>query len=669
MMHCRMPLLAFLLVVLAAPATEAIPCPGGGAKLKIVINNPTTTTGQKVIITGSVVDAQATCVGESDTYATTVTLASTGDNTFIIPAGGGLNTGIWMHHISIGDQFQHQRTAVMFTSDSSKYATIKWQYHPTVIQVNKNGDATGACSGASCTLRQALDFANSLPVSTNPAVLVQLMISPGAMEQTSDLDVGSTGSSKIITIDGTDATGNPWIVGDALAAAQGNQSPFTHAIDLYNTTKFKILGNNVTVRGVAIINTVTTGSPAKTLIESTGTNTRIEAVRLDGGAAGTCGSCTLLNVALMDLSSGAQVVNVEGRAAFSNGVSVTNSGANTQIRDSWFHHNYGSGVLGSGAVLERNTIELTGRRLSDNAVMTTDGVGVRGDAASEFHTIRNLIRNSTSFGIEAVSTSLGLDFAHDAVCGNGDIGISVFGSLATPAVTGTGLGTVYNATNGIDFDGDFLTGKIQINSNNAFTANGDCGFSNLSNITAVADNNQWRNATTTCSDSAGVDYCSGGGFGPIVCPSIQNYTDKQVTLDPTPAFPMNAIIKGQTLRVVGAGFNAIDGNPPAGTLCALGSDDVSSTNCCRKKTKANVCATTGTPPNPPANGSNCAAVLDATNTWRRLSVTSVTPTTVVTEAPNPALVCVGEGYTQTLRVVKQGSTIPIFAEQPYCRNP
>jgi hypothetical protein len=134
-----------------------------------------------------------------------------------------------------------------------------------------------------------------------------------------------------------------------------------------------------------------------------------------------------------------------------------------------------------------------------------------------------------------------------------------------------------------------------------------------------------------------------------------------------PAHPMNAMIKGQTVRVQGSGFNAIHGSPLAGERCALGSEDVTSQNCCRNKTKANVCGT-GTPPNPPGDGSNCVAILDAVGAWRALPVTAVTPTTLIAEVPTPAVACVGEGYTQRVRVVKQTDSGPDDDFADYCRN-
>ncbi len=660
---------ALLLAVLATARAEAIPCPGNGAKLRVIINNPTTTTGQQVFISGSVADGLRTCVGQSDTYATTVTLASTGDNTFVIPVAGGLNSGLWMHHISIGDQFQHRRTPVLFTSDPGQYATVRWTYHPTVIQVNKAGDATGSCSGGVCTFRQALNAANAL-VSTTPAILIQLMLAPGGMTQSADLDVGSPFFSPIITIDGTDAGGNPWIVGDALAAAQGSQSPFLRTIDLRNTTKLRIVGDNVTLRGLAISNTVISGPPTDTLIESVGMSTRIEAVQVDGGSTGACTDCVNAGTDLLLLDGGlAEVINVEGRAAYSSAVRVDfNSSGTTKIQDSWFHHNYGTGIMADGASIERNFIELSGRRFDNVVVNSVDGVGIRRHSASEITTDSNIVRNHTSFGISALA-QFDISLAHDAVCGNGDTGLSVELNPSAPRVaSGTGLGTMYNFSHGVKFTGSPPNDAIQFNGDSAFTANGSCGFGNLSSVTASAIDNQWRGAVTACADSA--DVCTGGLFDPITCDPFQDAADSDIVLNSTnPTYPRNAFLIGQTVRVQGTGFNAIAGNPlAAAASCELGSDDVSNENCCRKKTKANVCALTGTPPDPNSNGSNCVAILDATNVWKRLAVTSVTPTTIVTEVPNPAVLCIGEGYTQTVRVAKLSGGILKSDQKDYCRN-
>ena len=169
---------------------------------------------------------------------------------------------------------------------------------------------------------------------------------------------------------------------------------------------------------------------------------------------------------------------------------------------------------------------------------------------------------------------------------NGSNGVSVDGFNRVVSVTGTELATAYNNGHGMDFFDTYQSGTIQINDQNAFTANNDCGFSNRSNITAAADYDQWRGATTSRSDSAGVDLCTGTGYGPVSCPSIDPPKNNPPMLDmymagvSEPVYPMNAITKSQTVRVQGAEFNAIAGNPLASGRCSPGAAT------CRARTAA-----------------------------------------------------------------------------------
>lgn len=666
---------AVLVFLLAAEAARAVPCPGTGAKLKVIVNNPTTSTGQVVTISGNAISSQVTCTDQQDTYSRTVTLTQLGDNEFLIPSGGGLDTGMWVNHISAGTQYQHQQRPVLIAASPADYATVRWTYYPTVLSVTQSGDAgTGDCIFLpTCTFRQAIASANLLAQFTGtPAILIQFALSPGTMTQATTMSIGVAGSTRIIAIDGTDANGDPWIVGDGLAAAQGNQDVFTRAIDLANTTRLEVSGNQVTIKGLAISNTVSSGTPSSPLItENAGAAAlRVEAVRLDGGATGSCGSCLTSNATLLELLAGAQVVNIEGRAARSHAARVLGGDPlSTEMRDSWLHHNYASGVFGDGIQLTRNLIELSGRR-ADGTVVTTAGVGFRPEGASRLRTSANVIRNHTAAGILANPNILGPQLAKDYVCGNGANGIELEeGAGATPPVSGTGLGLVYNDGVGLHVANtiNFMS-TLTFNNDSTFTANALCGLGNASSIQVNATNNQWRTgSTSSCTTSP--DYCA--GTGPIDCDPVQDPVNTQIVLDAQATFPDNALLKGQTLRVQGSGFNAVAGNPvhtlPAAN-CALGSGDVSSNNCCRKKTKANVCVTVPlSPPNPPADGSNCAALRDAANRWFPLAVTSVTPTTIVTEVPDPVHLCTGDS-AELVRVIKQGAVVPIQAQASHCRN-
>ena len=543
---------------------------------------------------------------------------------------------------------------------------MSWTYFPAVVTVNQASDSSAGTCPPLCTFRKALNYATGLAL-VNPATLVQFALAPGVMSQTADLQVGSSATSPI-TIDGTGALGEPSIVGDPLAAAQGNQGKFPRIADMANKTRIVVSGNDVTIKGMAIVNTVPTGNnPSKTLIASAMTNTRVEAVRLDGGAVGTCGTCYEQNVDLIELSGGSgEVVNVEGRSAFSNGVMVDPGTATKEIRDSWLHHNYGAGVLGDRAQLTRNTVELSGRQYATGTVRYTGAVGVKGDTGNEIDTSSNIIQNNTAYGIQVEATTFSPAFVNDYVCGNGDTGVYVLDSGGvTPAVSGTGFTTAYNRYLGLNVYGVVSSTAINFNGNSAFTANGDCGLANASSATVNAINNQWRDAVTSCTESP--DLCSPSG---VVCDPIQNYQDVAVTLDSNAATPSNALLKGQTVRVQGAGFNAIDGNPLAeDASCDLG-DSSASSNCCRKAAKANVCVDTtpGSPPLPPDDHSNCVALKNALGQWVKLPVTGVTPTMIVGQVPSDVFECVGGSDEKVRAGKKKGSGVETFDLQSYCLN-
>jgi hypothetical protein len=169
--------LAVLMFVflLAADKAGAVPCPGTGAKLKVIVNNPSSSS-PVVTISGNAITNQITCTGQQDTYSRTVTLTPMANTEVIVPTGGGLVTGMWLNHISQGNQFQHQQRPVLIAALPTDYATVKWTYYPTVIPVNQSGDAaTGDCIfQPTCTFRQAIASANLLAQFTGtPAILIQ----------------------------------------------------------------------------------------------------------------------------------------------------------------------------------------------------------------------------------------------------------------------------------------------------------------------------------------------------------------------------------------------------------------------------------------------------------------------------------------------------------------
>ncbi|MFI5397566.1 MAG: hypothetical protein ACHQ9S_18675 [Candidatus Binatia bacterium] len=130
--------------------------------------------------------------------------------------------------------------------------------------------------------------------------------------------------------------------------------------------------------------------------------------------------------------------------------------------------------------------------------------------------------------------------------------------------------------------------------------------------------------------------------------------------------PSNVIYAAQTIQVQGTGFNAIDGNPVAGTTCSVGYGATSS-NCCRNTTKANGCSTS-TPPTGVWGNGNCTSLQDRAGTWHALSVSSITPTTITTQIPS-LFACIGNDGEQVRvsKIINSGGT-ERYGVGAYCTN-
>jgi len=679
---------------LAAPhATDAVSCPNSGAKLQVVINNPTSTTlTSGVTISGNAINGLVTCTDQASSFTwvadSTHTLAP-GLNTITIPnshstpSTGGLNTGVWVHKIavSIGSNVynEYQKGVVLEApnSASNPYSTANWTYFPNSTTVNTAGDAgTGTCT-TNCTLRQAITKANSATRSASSPFLIVFSTSPGAMSQTSELIV-SGGGGGYVTVDGTNSAGNPWIVGDALAS----QDAFPTVVDLSNLTKFHLYGPNNTLKGLAITNTTSSGTPQLNLVTDytqpnnfpDGTNTTLQNLRLDGGAAsitscsGGCASRLIDSV-----GTGTTISNVDGRAAYGSAVYAPQGlSSPPAIADSWFHHNLSHNLYVNNASISRNFVELAGFNLSNNTSVNTLADGILGSGGSNIVTSRNVVRDNNSFGHEVTATNQtpALSLSHDYVCGNGGVygGTIVYGGSG-PA-NGTGLTAAYNSNYGIFFDTTILSGAMTFDNDSAFTANGSAGLRNNSTaITVSAKNNQWRTVTgnpiPSCNISSNTDVS-----GLVSCDPAQDYLNVAIVVSSThPVVPSNVIRSGQTIRVQGTGFNAIDGNPVGGGAVCTTGPGADTGNCCRKPSKANTCDGS-TPPNGQAGKGNCVALRNGSPTsptWVAQSPTAVTPTTVALGLA-ASFQCIGQ-QNELARVSKLKSDgTPAADQQAFCTN-
>lgn len=653
-----------------AHSARAVSCGDVGATVTVVIHNPTDADVETgVSISGATINGQTTCTDADSSYSktTNVVLAANDDTPFTFT---DLNSGMWVHTISvsIGSNVysEYQKGVVLKAPDSAANpnSKVRWMYFPNSINVKTTGDSHTESCGTYCTFRQALTAANALSTSESNPALIFFTASSGAMSSGALNIIGD-----YITIDGTNSSGNPWIVGDALAT----QDSFPTVIDLANTTHLSVYGSHTTLKGLSIVNTTSSGTPQYTLISdnSGATNTTIDSVRLDGGAGSvsSCSSC--LNDLIHLNETGATITNVEGRSAYGYGMNISLGGTAPTITDSWFHHNLNDNLYVNDASISRNMIELAGYRALDNTRINSGADGIFGAGGSNITTSRNVVRNNSFAGLEvtaAANQTPALSLSHDYVCGSEPSGsfaaITVYGG-GGPA-NGTGLAVVYNDGDGVLFDNN-VDAAMTFDNDSAFTANDGYGIVNDSDsITVSAENNQWRGVT---GDPLPSCTTSGDVVGDVDCDPAQDYLEVPVEIDDTePVVPSNVIRSGQTIRVQGTGFNAIDGNPLAEDAnCTTGPNPVATpTNCCRKTDKANTCDESDPPKGVQGMG-NCVAIKDRAGDWNVASPTGVTPTTITTGLPN-SIACIGQ-FSELVRVSKRiDQNTTLSDEADYCTN-
>ncbi len=626
--------LALCLLVAGPTVARAVSCPSG-TYVEVCIKNPT--TGWPVVtVSGSVFSPEATCGQINGVPATSYTanitlnpggLTSAEQCTTVFTA---LVSGMFVHQISAASgQLQYQRVPVLNGSgtSTSPRTRVHWTYFPNVVTVNTAGDSDTNCSsigsGGNYNLRQAINKANSLSTSTLLPVLIKFSVSPGDMQQDCALTIAGNG---YITVDATDSSGKPWIVGDASAT----QDNFSRVVDLKNVTaaRFQVTSSDNTVLGLYIKNTQATGAnQAHDLIEIGGARNVMKGLKLDGGYICTPPACAVAALFgdLIDSQSnsgtgfanGLTVRNTEGLRAQARAVEGPFISGYVVVKDSWLHHNTDVGVrLRSGGLeVHRNVIELTGRSVSDNGLIwsTADGVTAVGVSGPQLVTNGNINRMNTRHGMRVDDAVLTVK--NDYLCGNSQRGVE--SSARARSMTVRGVGGVYNASAGVYIDSypggttymDF--GNSTSPGNNAFAQNaGPYDFINdrtTSGSVVDAISNQW----------GPIGLPRVGGSGTTNTSPVQDPVTAPIMIDAqNPMVPSNVFLVSQTIRVQGSGFNAIAGNPAPDANCDVGFPSAPKVSCCLTRPAAANTCDTGTH-NPFHDGTNCVELQDATGAWTK----------------------------------------------------
>ena len=668
-------LAATWLAAVPAGRVGAVACPTGGAKVKVCINNPTGTTTPSITVSGAAIYPQGvTCTGPppvSGSYSQTLTVGPNSTQcTSAIPANG-LLTGLYVHRINVTStkQDQYQKGAVLFTSSPTAIARVDWTYFPNVIRVGASGDAGGgSCplnspASGTCDVRSAITAANAV-IGTTP-VLVQFNVSPGTLSGT-NLTISRTN----VTLDGTDVNGNPRIVGDPNAAAAGTQGPFPTVLDFGGSSGFRLTADGITLQGLDLRQNPGSESALAHLIWNQGqiTGTVVRATRLDAGTDVDClnipGSCAeqfdLVQVPGRSLAAATPDIvldNVEARSAVDKGLQL-GSNTWTQINRSWIRNNFHANIQALSVdelSLDSSVIERAGLRASDDKQVDTAAHGLNLLTDGFVVSTGTIIRNNVVNGVRA-SGVVEYRPKNDYICGNGSDGLLTVPSGGIgPDINGFGGVTAsYNQASGANI----VDSVANLADDSSFTANADCGLAGDTSIEVYAANNQWRDGPPP-SDACG-DVDSAGE---------QDETNMAITLIGTN--PTNALLLGQTVRVLGAGFNSITGNPLAGAAgCETGFGNLDagqSQSCCNMTARANGCGTGGQ--NPIDDNGNCVEIRGYNGTWYASAVKSVTPAMIEAQIPVGTFPCMGGQPTEQVSVCKKAmGAAKICQVINYCSN-
>jgi hypothetical protein len=677
----------FLLVHGSVARVLSLTCPTGGATVSFRVENGSSLP-KTVYLSGRVASGMGGCTGGGTVLQyTDIPCAVSGGGSLDCPnQAANLNPGIWRHWIAYtagGPVVQYQRSVVVADPAGITYRPneIKWRSFPHVYTVSVAGDTQPSPScpdngtSSTCTITEAVNRQNQL-LSGAGAALIVFSASPGAIN--SNLQIQPHND---LEIDGTDSNGEPFIVGDPNAAARKKQSAFPRKIS-FPADKGVIVGvERVVLKGLEITKAYSVNG--QTDLVARGTNVtpandglQIVNTRLDGGTtsdvSAACAYGKLVSLPgkpILTSVYDVQLRNVEARNSCSYGLD-TGAKNKSLIERSWVHNNYARNIFASdvaGLDLKYNFTERAGLQTGTDDLVRPDAAGILLENSPSAPTAAvnataNVVRHNARYGYNLGGVAaVGLD--REAVCGNNLDGLRTYTASSNGPTVGTqgGVTMAYNAEYGANVVVPNSTpNAVKLGPFSAFPSNATCGiFNATSGRTVNAQQNQWRPLNPGPIQPPFKDTCSSDPGDVDMTNYLTTYPSDTIdfTFSPAP-LPTNASVFGQTIRIFGEKFDAIDGNPEASATCSLGAvtdgsagdggDTTGGTNqvpqansCCKKSTRGNVCAAVNTPPM--ATGQHCVEQYTQANGWATLPVRALTPEFV--EAESSGIICVGRSDT------------------------
>jgi CSLREA domain-containing protein len=660
----------------ASPTPTATPPASAG--VRIVLSNDAT-NGRQAIVGGvrlsGPADGRATSYGPIKKSLESKTVATLGV--------GGLAPGVWLHRVDVPATGQRQYRQALVVDDPAAPSVQAWTLYGSVLTVNNAADGGDGKCDASCSLREAVNAATR---KTAPALVVfdHEVLGDAAHVEVKDqrILIDTPG----LTIDGTDAQGNPSPLVDFAArtfpvritlrgtkqAPPDAQGPCPCRQNYGGTlfaaaAKVQFIGLHID-RVYPPEKLICCGN--QTLIEMGrgGRSARVDTCLLDGGGRaiedaqtpkGNTGQATSKDCIKPEHSGSpandpAVITNSELAYCLDRGLKVQDD--NVVLSHSWVHNQLRCALFaivpGGSITAHDNLIEEAGLNcpsgappFCENQVVTrveAPQVSAQGNGTS-FDLDGNVVRTGPLNGVFWQVGSTG-SLRNSFVCGMGDAGILSIRQAGKP--TGAvvrGSASVLNTRSGVDVrkqvgidlgrDGGADAGL------NAFAGNpaGAQAYNSLDVKSVIqAQGNQWA----SCYDgAANGDVCnlnaiSAGdtnnsmGLDEIdVSNPLPHQAADGVTL--STATP-SRVVEGALVSLRGSGFDAISG------IEGLTSND------CAKLATTNTCT--------PLHGTCVEFLVDGT--WTEATdVLAVTPTFLMVRSP---FTCSAPTQVRVRRNVRDG---------------
>lgn len=612
----------------------------------------------------------------------------------------GLAPGVWLHQITVTATGQQQYQQSLVIADPSAPNTLDWSLFATVLSVNvASDDGDGNCD-QTCTLRDAVETAN---MATAPALIVFDHAALGNPADVMSIERSIDLTAAGLTIDGTDANGNPSPVADfgdrvyptqiTMMATKKPVHPPPSAScpcrDDFGGTLFASAAG-VVFKGLHVVRVY----PRKeadiccgdlTLIElgSGSVNSRVDTCLLDGGGRaitnavtpmGETGQATSKDCVKPEQTGSTAdqpivVSNSELSYCMDRGVKVQNDFL--RLENNWLHNNLRCSLF---AIVPDGNIQAVGNLIEENGMNCPSGappnctgqvvtrpdapqVSAQGDS-TQFELTGNVVRTGPLTGVYWQEDSTGT-LTNTFVCGMRGAGI--LGERRTGSASGAvvrGTASVLNQSDGARFQdsvgADLGTDGGPNAGNNAFAGNpARAQVSNALRPTTpiAAQGNQWASCYPAMGATA--NQCDVSAIGDDDTNNTAGQFDKVDVENPQPqqnsgavtlsAAAPTSVAEGRLVGITGSGFDAISG------VAGLTSTD------CARLAMTNTCS--------PLSGTCVEFLVDGV--WTEAAdVLGVTPTFVMVRSP---FTCTAPTKVRVRRNVLGGSEA-ISNELDFCVN-